>query len=509
MTEENDLKIPILDHIVNTGYASNGDICICTTGRSKCAGRPSIWTGLASRVATYKKISNDDAFELLKARGTGLYKNLDELKDADVLIKKKRDLCIKEDKINDVRKSIEDNNISLVFQPPGELPEEKEEERIEEVIETPTGAVTVPFVRPTVPQVRSSRWNISFTEGFWDGAKEVWEKTVDTDREHQLAICLKGDKITRGTSFIGNPTNVEVTDRDLSCPDDTVKIGSLHTHPFNPEELEKAGFTQTTIEKTMTHSLPDLDVMIKFNEPIACTVSKRSTTCMVNHSDYLPRILFRDLIVGGGMQYTADKIKMTGEMIKRGILKHRKVNNALNVSSRKFVECKPAEEKLSCKIAKRHLFLPRELTEEEIISDFPGVHTIGVENAPIIDQETGDVILNISPYDTDEVSCYIGEDGHVWCDGHESMTSINISKKILQPLYEKRIWEILNKEIRDDLEGSPLFALLTNYLAVLKTSSDEDDQKKGSLILGSINSYNEEKDVNKLVSEILSLISIM
>jgi hypothetical protein len=89
------------------------------------------------------------------------------------------------------------------------------------------------------------------------------------------------------------------------------------------------------------------------------------------------------------------------------------------------------------------------------------------------------------------------------------MSKVSFSKEFLQPLYEKRIWEVLNKEIRINMEISPLWKLLENYINMLKTSPVDNDQKKARLLNSAMEEYEDSKDPNYFTKSVLSLISIV
>jgi hypothetical protein len=146
---------------------------------------------------------------------------------------------------------------------------------------------------------------------------------------------------------------------------------------------------------------------------------------------------------------------------------------------------------------------------KEIKTRFQDIHTTGLEVTPKFNQKDMVMEYEISPYTNEQASCWTGYDGYIWCDGHDSMSKLSFSKTFLQPLYEKRIWEILNKDTRRDFVASPLWPLLNNYINILKTSPVDNDQKKNRLLTGAMKEYENDKDPNYFAKTVLSLISVL
>ena len=494
-----DLRLPLLEYAIEKDYKKGGAVCVCSAGRAKCDGVPSLWTRDFYKKMTDHKVidTTEDAYGYLRKN---LFTQIDSLK-IDGITKRVGKLhhCILKDKYDDVKKAVDAKDLTLIIKSEA-LPELLEEE-----IVTPTGEkIKVPFKPTIVKRERSPQWKTQFSESFWKGADKIWKDTIDTDREYQMAICLRGLDIVGGGKIVGNPESVEALDRDLFCPDDSIKIGSIHTHPPEAQRLlEKSGLSRTAIEKTNVHSIPDLRVMIKFNELIGCVKSERSTTCLVNHSDLFPRELFRDMITGT-KSFSSDKVKFVGEMNKRGIRKHRYVENSLSVEYPGIIKCGPEGVKMVCKTSGKNLG-----TLKEISTRFQDIHTTGLEVSPKFDKKEMVMEYEITPHTNEQASCWVGYDGYIWCDGHESLQQTAFSKKTLQPLYEKRIWEILNKDLKYDMTSSPFWELLNHYINILKTSTISNDQQKGKLLLGAMKEYEEDKDGNNLTRTILPLLTII
>lgn len=501
MTENtSDIRLLILKHALEKNHKIGKDVCVCSAGRSKCKGTPSLWSkGFQRKVVDAGIVkSNDEAYGFLR---NNLFTQIDSLRTEEFITSKGRIItCIKGGEVDEVQKAVDADDISLIVE--GEV----KMKAVEDEVTTPTGEkIKVPFKKVPVKKERSPQWEVAFSENFWKGVNDIWKDTVDVNREHQMAVCLDGFDIIGGGKIVGNPESVEALDRDLICPDNTVKIGSIHTHPPDAQFLlEKRGLSKTDIEKTMLHSTPDLDVMIKFNDGMACVKSERSVTCLVNHSDYMPRDLFRDLVVGHA-PYSRDKVKFVGEMEKRGIRKHRFVEDSILVDYPDKIKCGPEGKFMKCDATET----ARNSPKKEIKTKFQDIHTTGLDVSPKFNKKDMVMEYDISPYTNEQASCWIGFDGYTWCDGHDSMSKVSFSKEFLQPLYEKRIWEVLNKEIRVNLEISPLWRLMENYINILKTSPVDNDQKKARLLNGAMEEYEDSKDPNYFTKTVLSLISII
>jgi hypothetical protein len=262
------------------------------------------------------------------------------------------------------------------------------------------------------------------------------------------------------------------------------------------------------VEETMLQSGADLGLMVKLNRPVACVKSARGVNCMINHSDYLNRELFRDVMTGSP-PFTRDKRRMMGEMERRGIRKHRRVEGALTVSHPGTILCEPEGRKLSCSARGENESISVDGDPPERVSTrFTEIHSTGVEVVPRFDSE--DMVTNflVRPHADEQASCWGGYDGYIWCEGHDSMEKAELSKKLLAPLYERRIWDVLNggEGQRPGPEG--VMDLLEHYAEVLRTSPDEADRKKSRLLEGAMDDFDEDGDADKFTRRVLSSITI-
>jgi hypothetical protein len=507
MTEERDIRIPILRFALDKDHRIDGDVCVCGAGRSKCGGVPSLWTReFADIVREYRDLRDLDAAFDLMSEGKNLFAQIDGLKGGGVMTRKGRLYsCILEDKVDEARRAVEENDITILVE--GEISREGELE--EEEIETPGGrTVRTPFRRAPTRQDRGARWSVAFGDSFWSEGEDMWAATEENEREYQLALCLRGDEIVAGGRIVGNREAVEALDRDLVCPSDTVKVGSMHTHPPSAQaELDsRRGVTKGDVEGTMVQSIPDLRLMIKFNDPIECVRSQRSVNCMINHSDYLNRELFRDIMVGAG-NYIFDKGQMMGEMIRRGIRKHKQVSGGITVSHPNSILCEPEGPKLICRPAQGNEAVGGmgEEPSDHVETRMTEIHATGVEVTPTFDRGDNTTKFTVRSYASDEASCWVGYDGYIWCEGHDSMGETELSKRLLQPLYEKRIWDVLNGEGGAGEGGA---RLLEHYIRTLRTSPDRQDQKKARMLEGTVSDFREDGDADKFARRVLSSITI-
>jgi len=568
-----DLKYHILKFIDSVGKPYNKterngkithhDKCVCSLGGAKCENDyndgtyPSIWKALTNQINREEDIY--EGYEILRDDQKGLYETLNRMNvgDKEVIMRyggygsrekfqpqdpsqpstyqKNVDLaCINTEFNADIKKVIQQKNSDLIFSTTPSAT----------TTPSPTLKPAKAMVKPkprshTLQQPIGSYFTVAFDDNIKDQTDEMWNLTETDNVETQTIQCLGDRDISTlqengKTTFVkGDSGSVRAYARELRCPSDKVKVGSIHTHPSESQkQLLKGGIfdqpTHADVELTNEQSIIDLNLLIVSDDVMACTRSKQSITCFVNTTDKNPRELFKELLVKGN--YAFDKQRVKGKMIDQGIRKFKKPFVGMQ-SKDKILCVESVDEKGSSKTECIDYNLRGVENIKEGIMNASGqvenvkknkgqflstkisngihVTDVEVDSTPFV-KINGDVkrMVSITPYSTDEVTCWEGYDGRIWCDGLRPLTNMKIHKDLIAPRFERRIWDVMYEKLDKDFTTTPLWTILQNYLVVLSISSKSNDVHKRSRIKGIMNDYEEQKDNNRFIRYMLPLIQL-